>query len=397
MADEIDSLSKNYNKLTNNIAGGRLSPQRDAIVRETHNNEMVRVSLQHDKPDFISGKKTWNAVVVRELDGNAGPALGTTAEYVYNNIVSATGDKPQNFQHCYALIPDVHDLVTPTPEDISQNADLTKPINFIPLTMASYFYSFNKNIKPFGAGSIIEVQFNDNELNEGIINTVIVPKPSVTTTATQASDSDGSTVGDADTSGDGEQTDNNDVASGKCGDGSTTYPYVDCKSAPLTSTGQVVTLHPVFFDDIDKLLGYIKEYNNVTITIGESIRSQQRQLQIRKNRCPEWNGCVSEQELKTSRWTDVINKCKCSDKTPVAAAEGVYASNHLKGLAVDFKMDVYPCKANSVDSVSYENCMKTSKIVKLLDNGIGIKKLRGKIRNLIGPKGEPWHWSHNGR
>lgn len=281
MADEIDSLSKNYNKLTNNIAGGRLSPQRDAIVRETHNNEMVRVSLQHDKPDFISGKKTWNAVVIRVLDVNGGPALGSTAEYLYNNVASSVGTKPQTFLHCYALVPDTHDLVTPIPEDISQNADLTKPINYIPITMASYFYTFDSKIKPFGVGSVIEVEFSDNELNEGIIKSVVLNKPSVATATTQASGSDGSTVGDADTTGDGKQVDNNDVPDGKCGDGSTKYPYEDCKTAVLI-TGQSATLHPKFWDNINNLLNKIKQEENYTITIGESIRSQQRQLQIRK-------------------------------------------------------------------------------------------------------------------
>ena len=395
MADEIDILFKNFNKLTNNIAGGRLSPQRDAIVRETHNNEMVRISLQHDKPDFISGKKIWNAVVVRELDGNAGPALGSTAEYVYNNIVSATGEPPKSFHHCYAMIPDAHDLFTPIPEDISQNADLTKPINYIPITMASYFYSFDKSVKAFGVGSVIEVSFNDNELNEGLINSIIIAKPSVTAAVTQASGSDGSTVGDADTTGDGVQAANNDVASGKCGNGSD-YPYVDCKTAAL-STGQTVTLHPVFFDTVDTILKYLKETDNYTIKISESIRSQQRQLQIRKNRCPEWNGCISEQDLKTKRWTDVINLCKCRDKTPVAAVEGAYASNHLKGLAVDLVMDISPCPAQNMDSVSYENCMKNSKVVASMKKAIFVKKLSSKVKNLSGEKGEPWHWSHNGK
>lgn len=396
MADEIDILFRNFNKLTNNVAGGRLSPQRDAIVRETHNNEMVRVSLQHDRPDFISGKKIWNAVVVKELLGSAGPALGSTAEYIYNNILASTGEAPKNFQHCYAMIPDAHDLVTPIPQDISQNADLTKPINFIPITMASYFYSFDKMIKPFGAGSVIEVEFNDNELNEGIIKTIVLLKPSITSSKTQASGSDGSTVGDIDTSGDGEQVTNSDVASGKCGDGSTTYGYVDCKTAQL-STGQTVTLHPVFFDTIESIVKYTKETDNYSLTISESIRSQQRQLQIRKSRCPEWNGCISEQDLKTSSWTDVVNKCKCSNKTPVAASEGIYASNHLKGLAVDFVMDI-PCKAQSVDSANYENCIKNSKVVSLLNKAIWVKKLSPKIKNLnTGGKGEPWHWSYNGK
>ena len=394
MADEIDILFKNFNKLTNNIAGGRLSPQRDAIVRETHNNEMVRISLQHDKPDFISGKKIWNAVVVRELDGNAGPALGSTAEYVYNNIVSATGEPPKSFQHCYAMIPDAHDLFTPIPEDISQNADLTKPINYIPITMASYFYSFDKSVKAFGVGSVIEVSFNDNELNEGLINSIIIAKPSVTAAVTQTSGSDGSTVGDADTTGDGTQVDNNDSPSGKCGDGSSDYPYEDCKTAALTSTGQSVTLHPKFWTNIDNLLNLIKEKENYTITVGESIRSQERQLQIRKNRCPEWNGCISEQDLKTKRWTDVINLCKCKDKTPVAAAEGVYSSNHLKGLAVDFKMDISPCPANNINSTQYEQCRQKSKVFTLLSKYAYATK---KVKNLSGEKGEPWHWSHNGR
>jgi len=396
MADEIDILFKNFNKLTNNIAGGRLSPQRDAIVRETHNNEMVRVSLQHDKPDFISGKKIWNAVVVRELDGNAGPVLGSTAEYIYNNIMASTGRNPKPFLHCYAMIPDAHDLFTPIPEDISQNADLTKPINYIPITMASYFYSFDARIRAFGVGSVIEVEFSDNELNEGLIKSVLIHKPSITAAVTQISGSDGSTVEDADTSGDGKQVANNDVASGKCGDGSSDYPYVDCKTAAL-STGQTVTLHPVFFDTVDTILKYLKETDNYTISISESIRSQTRQLQIRKSRCPEWNGCVSEQDLKTKRWTDIINLCKCRDKTPVAAVEGVYASNHIKGLAVDFNMDISPCPANNMDSVNYEKCMKNSKVVASLNKAVYVKKLRIKFKNLAGQKGEPWHWSHNGK
>lgn len=387
MADEIEALLRNYNKLTNNKGAGRLSPQRDAIVRETHNEHLVRVSLEHDKPDFISGKKTWIAVVVKALQGP--PALGSTAEYVYNNM-NLNGQDP-NFTHCLAFIPDAHDLVTPLPDDISSNADLTNPKNYIPLTMASYFYSFSPSKLPIAEGAEIEVQFNDNEMNEGIILNVIKSSPSQQKAKDERKDGDGSTVGDSDTTGDGTQVDNNDAADGKCGDGKT-YPYEDCKTAPLTSTKQTVTLHPTFWNNLDNLLTTIKDNENLIITVGESIRSQARQLQIRKNRCPEWNGCVTEEQLKTDRWTNIITKCGCKDKTPVAAVTGPYASNHLKGLAVDFKMDVKPCPANTVDPVNYEKCRQNSKVYKALAKYAD----KTKVKNLEGAKGEPWHWSHNG-
>ena len=301
------------------------------------------------------------------------------------------GEDPKNFKHCLAFIPDAHDLVTPLPEDISLNADLTNPKNYIPLTMASYFYTFNPLIEPFGAGSEIEVQFNDNEMNEGIVLSVIKSSPSQQKAKDERKDGDGSTVGDSDTTGDGTQVDNNDAADGKCGDGKT-YLYEDCKTAPLTSTKQVVTLHPTFWNNLDNLLNTIKDNENITITVGESIRSQARQLQIRKSRCPEWNGCVTEEQLKTDRWTNIITKCGCKDKTPVAAVTGPYSSNHLKGLAVDFKMDVKPCPDNPVDPVNYEKCRQNSKIYKALTKYAD----KTKVKNLEGAKGEPWHWSHNG-
>ncbi len=394
---DIDSLYKVYNKLTNNKGAGRLSPQRDAIVRETHNEHLVRVSLEHDKPDFLSGKKTFIAIVVKVLDSNSGPQLGSTAEYIYNNL---DVNKRKTLKHCLAMIPDVHDIVTPIPENITLSADNTNPKNYVPLTMASYFYAFNSLLQSFSVGSVIEVQFNDNELNEGTIVSVIEAMPVEELNKENLDKTgDGTTVSDADdTSGDGKQEDSTSSASGKCGDGSTTYPYVDCKSATLTSSGQTVTLHPVFWDDLEKLLNHIKETNGgYTISIGESIRSQERQLQIRKTRCPQWNGCISEQELKTERWSNIVNKCKCSDKTPVAATEGVYASNHLKGLAVDFKMDVSPCPAKSQDAAGYEACMQTSKVIQVLKRSISILKLSLRFKNLVGNSAEPWHWSYNGK
>jgi len=390
---KIENLLKNYNKLTNNKGAGRLSPQRDAIVRETHTEHLVRVSLEHDKPDFISGKKTFIAVVVKDLEPEKGPRLGSTAEYVYSNL-SVDGTK--QFRHCLAMVPDVHDLVTPVPEDMSSQADNTNPKNYIPLTMAAYFYTFKPISEGLKVGAIIEVEFNDNEYDEGTIISVIEPAPVDTLADTEVDQNgDGTNVGDSNnTTGDGMQNDSNGTPSGKCGDGSTTYPYVDCKSAALTSTGQTVTLHPVFWDSLDNLLNKIKENEGgFTIKVGESIRNQDRQLQIRKTRCPQWNGCISEDQLKTERWTNVISKCGCKDTTPVAAVTGAYASNHLKGLAVDFKMDVSPCPANTVSSSQYENCRRNSKIYNLLQKYADPTK----VKNLTGSKGEPWHWSHNGK
>jgi hypothetical protein len=206
---------------------------------------------------------------------------------------------------------------------------------------------------------------------------------------------DGTTLSDAksNTTGDVQQKVSNnatDTSNKKCGtSNSKEYPSEDCKSAKLDANGQIATLHPVYWEKINNLLNKIKQNENYTIKIGESIRSKESQLAARKRRCPAALEKKGEQWLKTATWTEVLQNGPCLDATPTGAVEGSYASNHLKGLAVDFTMDV-GCPASNVNSASYQKCRSTSKVFNLLNkyaNEFGVVNLTS----------EPWHWSFNGR
>jgi len=196
---------------------------------------------------------------------------------------------------------------------------------------------------------------------------------------------------------------------GPCGNGSSKYPFVDCKSAAFDVTGQVVTLHPVFWDTINNLFNEIYEKENkYKIYVTSAYRTKKRQYAFRTDRCPaaltqkQGYNTVSkgkkvpgpvggEEWLMTAPWGDVISNFNCRDTTAVGAAKGPYASNHLKGLAVDLTLDV-PCKAKNKSKSIYERCLATSKVYKI------VSKYSSKygISNLVGGFAEVWHWSWNG-
>jgi LAS superfamily LD-carboxypeptidase LdcB len=83
--------------------------------------------------------------------------------------------------------------------------------------------------------------------------------------------------------------------------------------------------------------------------------------------------------------------CKPNVKE-VAAVTGPNASNHLIGLAIDFRLDV-PCgdkNGGPKEKQLYDQCTATSKYFKFL-----VKYApEFLVKNL---DNEPWHWSYNGR
>jgi hypothetical protein len=393
MADEeiLDVFNKQYNNLTNS-RNGRLTPKRDSIVRDNNLTELSNVALKHDKPDFITSKKTYKAVVVKVYPKPTSPILGTNLQYLLASVGDVNTD---NILQVRAVIPDVHSSIVPMPTNLSPQSFVEDGETQKFVDLAPIFYSVGELNGTVREGSIIEVELENNEYNEGKIIS-IVKSTSIFQTAIQKAKSafDEASKGisnlldnESDTSGDGRQIDNlSDSETGLCG-GKGAYKSTNCKTAALEATGQVVTLHPDYWEEINTLLLTIKENENINIFIGESKRSEINQINIRKSRCPQWSGCVTEQQLQSDKWSSIINKCGCQDKTPVAAVSGPYASNHLYGLAVDFKMDIY-CPASTVAKAAYENCRKNSKVFNLL------KKY--STSNVINLTSEPWHWSYNG-
>lgn len=394
MADDILNIFKNsYNNVVNNN-NPRLQKQRDRILTDNTITELGNISLKHDMPNYLGGP-TFNAIVVRAYPKNSKPLPGTEAEKLYS--VLAIDNKTDNFLQCKAVIPDLHHSINPLPNNFTINPNVISDENYLYTDIASYFYSFDKLNDSIVEGAIVEVAFSGGDYSVGkivkvvksdsIVDAAIKSAKDLFDTASEYLNNDSN----LNTSGDGAQTDNlSNEASGLCGDGKT-YLFRPCKTEALEATGQVVTLHPDFWNTVNDLFNTIKQNEGLEIKIVEHIRSQARQLQIRKNRCPEWQTCkdMTEEKLKTQKWSKIISDCKCSDKTPVAAVSGPYASHHLKGLAIDLEMDISPCPASTVNRSSYNKCRTESKRF----NAMTRYADSSKIKNL---NSEPWHWSYDG-
>lgn len=230
-------------------------------------------------------------------------------------------------------------------------------------------------------------------------NNVGVPISPPTNPQTAFNNSDGTTVGDtrASTTGDVTQDLSNNALSDKpsteCGlKTSKTYPLQPCYTAKFDATGQPATLHPVFWNKINDLLNKIKENEKVSIKHGESIRSQQKQYSYRLQRCPAALKNLGEERFRTERWPVLQKNGPCKPNVMEAAAvTGPNASNHLIGLAIDFRLDV-PCgdkNGGPKQKQLYDQCTATSKYFKFL-----VKYApEFLVENL---DNEPWHWSYNG-
>lgn len=307
------------------------------------------------------------------------------------------------------------DFVLPYPE----NALDMQGIDKYTQGLFTYVYSddagiVSKNLKSYDLVRVRYVSLNEAYIESIVTDASNVPASSEPSPSSVQGDSSGQTLGSNNNNTTGDVTQDLKASSanpkedeiGQCGiQGNSTYPLTECKTAKLEANGQTVTLHPVFWDKLNNLLKEIKSKHNVTINCGEAIRTINKQLNYRRERCPiaftttkqgytsqaggkRVQGTIGGEEwMRSAKWDDVINQFKCKKETAVAAAVGPFASNHLIGLAVDLKMQT-SCEDSRVNIQIWERCRSG-----LVFNLINKYASNYGILNL---KREPWHWSYNG-
>jgi len=292
--------------------------------------------------------------------------------------------------------------VVPYPSDVI-NPSIENQDPFITSLHTTAFLEFDSTKNQFGLAPLDEViiEYVGNDRSEAKILEIFrinnrTPQSNETNPQTAFNNSDGTTVSDAQSNTTGDVTQDNsnnalsDKPTGKCGiKGNTTYPLEDCKTAKFDANGQMATLHPLFWDKVNKLLNKIKEAEGVTIPHSETIRSQQKQYGYRLKRCPDALQKLGEKRFRTEPWDVLKANGPCLNNDDVGAVEGAYASNHLKGLAIDFTLGV-PCSSIGKNRSLYERCRATSLYFKLLT------KYASEF-SVINLTREPWHWSFNGR
>ena len=168
--DNLEIFSKQYNTLTNS-KGGRLSVRRDALIRDNNFTELSKVALNHDKPDYISGR-TFQAIVLRVYDKSENKVPGTSIFGLLKNIIGGAKNPSENVQQVRAVVTDVHSLIIPLPKDLSPET-LSKPgevQKYVELAPTFYGIGITDTI---AVGAIIEVVFDDNSYSEGKILKVI--------------------------------------------------------------------------------------------------------------------------------------------------------------------------------------------------------------------------------
>jgi hypothetical protein len=408
MPNENQTLSvfeQSYNSVSN-TNGSKLQNFRDGLIPENANTLTDQMITKFDQPNFI-GAKTFNAIVLSPYDKATAPVAGTTLD----GLSSIGIKKFDNLLQVKAVIPDLHGIITPLPTDLSPDAIGNKGEFQKILKLAPTFISTGNLNGAVSPGSIIKVEI-DADYTEGKIIEIMNSDNAVQAALQSAKDAfdnaneglsnlDSST---SDTTGDGAQINNTELSSeiGDCGGigsrlSGIKYEKKPCLTKKLDATGQTITAHPQFWEQLNSLLNKIKqEYPDFgsSIRIGEAIRSQQKQYQYRLNRCPTFKttNCVTEEQFKTLSWSEIVAKCKCKDATPTAAVYGVNASNHLLGLAVDLNMQLpakMSCADKKVDLSAWTKCREQSKVFKAFN-------LYAKSFNIFNFEREPWHWSHNG-
>jgi len=165
--DNLEIFSKQYNTLTNS-KGGRLSVRRDALIRDDNFTELSKVALNHDKPDYISGR-TFQAIVLRVYK-NQSPVPGTSIFGLLKNLIGVPSSEAVT--QVRAVVTDVHSLIIPLPKDLSTET-LSKPGEVQKyVELAPTFYGIGI-LDTINVGAIIEVVFDDNSYSEGKILKVI--------------------------------------------------------------------------------------------------------------------------------------------------------------------------------------------------------------------------------
>jgi hypothetical protein len=386
--DKTNTIFQQSFNSINNSNGSALPSYRDGLLQENRDTLVDQLVSNYDKPNF-TGNKTFYAVVLKQYNRTSEPVAGTTLEGLTNKGIINS----DNILQVKAVIPDLHDSVIPLPTDLSPSIIDSAGEFQKYLKLAPTFYSAGDLNGSVSTGGIVEVQI-DPDYSEGKIIKIVRSDSVIDAalkSAKKAFDDAQEILNNSsteDSAGDGKQIDRISESDGKCGNGNS-YPFQDCKKQALEASNQIVTLHPIFWDNLNELFKTIKNKTGVEILVGESIRSKETQLNYRKEYCPEWKNCgVSEEQLKIIPYSQLVAKCRCSNKTSVGAVEGRYASNHLKGLAVDLKMRSY-CPAKGVNLEAYLKCRQTNEIFNLMNTYAD----PSKIKNLVS---EPWHWSYNG-
>jgi len=363
---------------------------RNQLIPETASDLLPKIIADANSFNYNTDPSYDEVRVIKVFESSgppkAGSSLALSTEFEEN--------KPPTISHCMAISVGKTHRNMPLPEKVGNG--ITDPKSIALTKMSMYCFDTSGVLKqPLKVGDRIPVH-KISALEARITgiptgNNVTQSEADEISAREAAARNGGTNVGDYNnnSTGDGTQTRNNSaVPDGKCGNGSSDYPEAECKRASLDSNGQTVTLHPVYWGKINDLLNQIKTETGTILNIGESIRSLQAQYNLRKTKCPAALTNLGEERFKTERWSVILQNGPCVDKTPVGALSGPYASNHLKGLAVDFKMDV-TCPASNVNSAQYDNCRATSQVFILLNkyaSGYGVINLES----------EPWHWSSNG-
>lgn len=382
MADTIDP---NLAVVLNNNTKDKPQARRDQLIPEDISHISGRILTSIDKPDYSVAKP--EAIVVKTF-GSSKPKVGSIPWTKRINTGEDTDTKP--FVQCMVTVPDGQNIFTPQPSSISNvEGDDHDYISMTTLAYSDDASIVNNNV---AVGDRVQIEYIDGIAEARIVAFISkgnVPQPD----GSSSQQNTGTNMGDYknNSTGDGTQRKSNlpSIPDGKCGDRSSAYPLEDCKRASLDSNRQVITLHPVFWGKINDLLNQIKAETDNVITIGESIRTKQEQFNARKSRCPAALANLGEERFKTEPWSVLLQNGPCSDVTPVSAVEGSGQSNHIKGLAVDFRMDV-GCPASNKNAKLYEKCRATSQVFKLLEKyASGYAVFNYSV--------EPWHWSSNGR
>ena len=382
MADKIDP---NLTIPLNNNSKDSPKALRDQLIPEEISHISSRILTTIDTPNY--GVVKPEAIVVKTF-GSAKPKVGSIPWTKRVNLGEDTETKP--FVQCMVSVSDGQNLFTPQPSSIT-NVKGTDH-DYVSMTTLAYSDDANIIVNNISVGDRVQIEYVDGIAEAKIVAFISKGNVQLSQNDSNQISGDGTNLGDygSNSTGDGTQTRNSNtpVPDGKCGDNSSEYKAEDCKSSLLEATGQTATLHPVFWGKINDMLKEIKDNTGTTISVGETYRSKTTQFNLRKSRCPAALEKLGEQEFKSAPWSKILQNGPCLNNTPVGAVEGSSASNHLKGLAVDFRMDMN-CPASNVNSSQYSKCRSQSIVFKLLSEyapKYGIKNLNS----------EPWHWSSNG-
>lgn len=162
--------------------------------------------------------------------------------------------------------------------------------------------------------------------------------------------------------------------------GGNVLTYAECKTGKIN--GSYAKLHPQVYDNFEKLVNDAKS-QGIEIFAGDTFRSNDTQLSLRRKRCKYTN----EQELK-------FGSISCDPSVaPLGTPGGKGGSRHLFGEAIDI--------ANSEGALGYKKSTNTALGSSVVSEAQK-KAIRWLLANcskysLINCSGEAWHYSTDGR